>query len=120
MRILVVENHADTRKYLTLYLEAEGHAVRSMDTMAKALKIAPQSDCNVLISDIGLPDGDGWELLRRAEFPSAVYAIAMSGYGMSSDEEKSREAGYRHHLLKPVDIGKLNRALADAEENAPL
>ena len=97
-----------------MYLKGAGHRVMTAATLEEALKAAPDSDCEVLISDIGLPDGDGWELLRQARFPHPIYAIAMSGYGMDTDREKSHAAGYRHHLLKPVDVGQLNKLLAEA------
>lgn len=114
LRILIVENHVDTRRFLAMYLKGAGHRVMTAATLEEALKAAPDSDCEVLISDIGLPDGDGWELLRQARFPHPIYAIAMSGYGMDTDREKSHAAGYRHHLLKPVDVGQLNKLLAEA------
>ena len=70
LRIFVVENHEDTLTALTGYLTQMGHAVRSALTMEDALRKLPLADCDVLISDIGLPDGDGWELLRRGFTPS--------------------------------------------------
>jgi two-component system CheB/CheR fusion protein len=111
---MIVENHADTLKYLAMYLENIGHSVTKAATMSEALKAAPASDCEVLISDIGLPDGDGWELLKRAHFSQPIYAIAMSGYGMDKDRERSHAAGYRHHLLKPMDPAQLDKLLSEA------
>ena len=95
-------------------LQMRGHAVQSVDSMTKALATLPLTDCNVLISDIGLPDGDGWLLLRRLQLPRPVYAIAMSGFGLGADQLKSREAGYRRHLLKPIKPKELDAALAEA------
>jgi len=66
LRIFVVENHADTVKYLRLYLEQLNHVVETARTMTEALAVLAKEKFDVLISDIGLPDGDGWELLRRA------------------------------------------------------
>jgi CheY-like chemotaxis protein len=80
----------------------------------EALDALPEADPEVLVSDIGLPDGDGWELLRRVNLPHGVYAIAMSGYGMASDRERSKAAGFRHHLVKPMDIEQLEPLLAEA------
>ncbi len=121
LRILIVENHTDTRRFLAMYLKGAGHSVTTAASMDEALQAAPDSDCEVLISDIGLPDGDGWELLQRARFPRPIYAIAMSGYGMDTDREKSHAAGYRHHMLKPVAVEQLNTMLAEAsaEQSAP-
>ncbi|HWB61634.1 MAG TPA: response regulator [Chthoniobacteraceae bacterium] len=120
MRILLVENHEDTRKYMAMFLEGIGHRVSTAATMREALRAAPESDCDVLLSDIGLPDGDGWELLKKARFSHPVYAIAMSGFGTIRDEEKSREAGFRRHLLKPIPIEKLEEALEEAARTLDL
>jgi len=114
LRIFVVENHADTLKYLTMYLEQMGHTVESAKTMEEALEALPKADCEVLISDIGLPDGDGWELLERVQLPHPIYAIAMSGFGMNADHAKSKAVGYRHHLLKPMNPDELDAMLEEA------
>jgi CheY-like chemotaxis protein len=70
----------------------------------------------VLISDIGLPDGDGWELMERLGSGGQAprFAIAMSGFGVNADEAKSRAVGYRHHLIKPFDPDKLEEILNEA------
>ena len=114
LRIFIVENHADTLKWLSLYLEQAGHAILSAKTMAEAMQTLPAADCDVLISDIGLPDGDGWELLQSLRLPRPIFAIAMSGLGMNSDRLKSKAAGFRHHLLKPFVPDELDAALEQA------
>ncbi len=114
LRIFVVENHRDTLEYLQMYLEMFGHTVQTADSMTKALATLPRVDCDVLISDIGLSDGDGWMLLHHLQLPRPIYAIAMSGFGMGADQLKSQEAGYRRHLLKPIDPKELDAALAEA------
>lgn len=114
LRIFLVENHPDTLKYLKMYLEDRGHIVLTARSMDEALQALPEADCEVLISDIGLPDGDGWALLREARLSRQIYAIAMSGFGMNADHARSREAGYRHHLLKPFKPAELNSMLEEA------
>lgn len=114
LRVFVVENHADTREFLTFLLEDMGHTVIVADTMTRALRDAPAANCDVLISDIGLPDGDGWELLSRLNLERPMYAIAMSGFGMSSDRLRSKAAGFRHHLVKPMGLEQLETILGDA------
>jgi CheY-like chemotaxis protein len=114
LRIFVVENHADTLKYLRMYLEQMGHEVTSARSMKEALETLADADFDVMISDIGLPDGDGWELLRRAQFDGPVYAIAMSGFGMNADRARSKEAGFRHHILKPFAPDELDSMLEEA------
>ena len=118
LRIFIVENHTDTLKWISRYLESMGHQVLSARTMTEALAALPAADCEVLISDIGLPDGDGWELLRNARLPLSVYAIAMSGFGMNADRAKSKAAGFRHHLLKPFVPRELDDALEEADREA--
>lgn len=115
LRILVVENHADTLKYLRMYLETLGHEVRSAETVQEALNALAAAPCDVMISDIGLPDGDGWDLMRRAQLPSSVYAIAMSGFGMGPDRGRSAAAGYRRHMLKPFTPDQLDEYLEEAQ-----
>ena len=117
MRIFVVENHADTLKYFHFYLQGEGHAVFEARTFSEAFEAIPRLNCDVLISDIGLPDGKGWDLLKRLRdegLSHPPFAIAMSGYGTPEDIDRSREAGFRHHLLKPFSPEKLEVVLEEA------
>ena len=118
LRVFIVENHPDTLKYLQMYLEMMGHTVLTARTMGEALKALPCAECDALISDIGLPDGDGWELLRRVgtNLPRPLYAIAMSGFGLNADHVRSHEAGYRHHLLKPFKPAELDSMLVEAAQ----
>ncbi|RZI98782.1 MAG: response regulator [Rubrivivax sp.] len=116
MRVFIVENHDDTRNILSMLMSAMGHDVRSVGSMQEALEQLPKADADVLLSDIGLPDGDGWELMRRLHLDHPVYAIAMSGYGMAEDRERSLAAGFRYHLVKPMDIEKLEALLAEAAQ----
>ena len=114
LRIFIVENHDDTRFLLGLLLEQLGHTVYAAANVREALAGIPDADCDVLISDVGLPDGNGWELLRRLGGERPRYAVAMSGFGMASDRERSIAAGYRHHLLKPVEPNQLEHLLDEA------
>ena len=116
LRVFVVENHPDTLKYLRMYLETLGHEVSAALTMQDALAALPTSNCDVLLSDIGLPDGDGWELLQRlhGQLPRPVYALAMSGFGLHADQVRSRAVGFRHHLLKPFPPDRLGDLLDEA------
>lgn len=117
LRIFLVENHADTLKWLTLYLQQMGHLVVAARSMEEALAHLPSADCEVLISDIGLPDGDGWQLLHklRETFTKLPrFAIAMSGYGMNADRSKSKAAGYNEHILKPFKANELQAMLDEA------
>jgi two-component system CheB/CheR fusion protein len=114
LRIFIVENHEDTRFLLGLLLEQLGHTVFSAATLHAALAAIPSRRCDVLISDIGLPDGSGWDLITRLGSDRPRYAIAMSGFGQTSDRQRSLGAGYRHHLLKPVEPNQLESLLDEA------
>jgi CheY-like chemotaxis protein len=114
LRIFIVENHDDTRFLLGLLLEQLGHTVASAANVTDALSRIPDAACDVLISDIGLPDGSGWDLMHRLGAGRPRYAIAMSGFGMRSDRDRSLAAGYRHHLLKPVEPNQLEHLLDEA------
>jgi CheY-like chemotaxis protein len=120
LRIFVVENDEDTRRVLTMYLAGKGHAVDGAANLAESVERLRVRQADVLIADIGLPDGNGWELLQRLRangIPVPPYAIAMTGFGRSDDFDKSRAAGFRHHLVKPFDTAKL-LAILDEARNA--
>jgi DNA-binding response OmpR family regulator len=114
LRIFLVEDHKDTLHWLTVYLQQQGHSVRSAATMTEALAALPNANCDVLITDVGLPDGSGWDLLRQAKFSRPVYAIAMTGFGMTTDRMKSKAAGFRYHLMKPFNPAEFDAVLNDA------
>jgi two-component system CheB/CheR fusion protein len=114
LKIFLVEDHEDTLHWLTIYLQQMGHCVRSAASMSAALAALPSANCDVLITDIGLPDGSGWDLLRQAKFNRPVYAIAMTGFGKTTDRIKSKAAGFRHHLLKPFNPDEFDTVLEAA------
>lgn len=114
LRIFVVENHSDTLKWIRLYLEEFGHIVQTAQSLAEALAHFPDSRSQVLMSDIGLPDGTGWELMERLQPSAQIFAIAMSGFGLNADSSRSRAAGFHHHLLKPFKPAELERLLKEA------
>jgi len=114
LNILVVEDDEDTRKWLARYLKDVGHVVATAPTMCDGLTKLAAPPFDVLLSDIGLPDGSGWALLTKVEDRKSLYPIAMSGFGFAEDRAKSKAAGYRHHLLKPFDPDKLLPMLNEA------
>jgi CheY-like chemotaxis protein len=117
LRILVVENHPDTLESLKLYLEDSGHQVITSMTVSEASALLQHSECEVVICDIGLPDGTGWDLMHTInKLPKRVFAVAMSGFGMNADSVRSREAGFRFHLLKPFKAAELDRVLGVASD----
>lgn len=114
LRILVVENHPDTMMSLATYLEALGHVVYCARSQTEGIVTLSHNVVDVLISDIGLPDGDGWELMERADLSANVYCVAMSGFGAAADRARSRAAGYRRHLLKPFNPSEIDAILEEA------
>lgn len=113
LRILLIEDHDATRETLALLLRRRGHRVVQAESCTSALQAASVGAYDLLMSDIGLPDGRGDDLLIRLRLQGfRSPAIALSGYGMESDVQRSREAGFAVHLIKPVSVQELDRALA--------
>jgi DNA-binding NtrC family response regulator len=115
--ILLVEDHQDTAAVLSRALRRKGFRVSTANTVAAAAKLFESERFDLLISDIGLPDGSGIDLLTRMNLVRRIPAIALSGYGMERDLAKSRAAGFIEHLIKPVNLDALcksiERALAE-------
>ncbi len=114
LRILVIENHADTLASLRLYLEDSGHQMATAMTLAQGLHALESGGCEVVICDIGLPDGTGWQLVDVLKANPNIFAIAMSGFGQNADSTRSRAAGFRRHLLKPFRAAELDKVLEEA------
>jgi CheY-like chemotaxis protein len=116
MRVLLVEDHADTNRSLTRLLRRRGYQVESAVDMKSALELTAQHEFDVLVSDLGLPDGSGYDVMRvlvsNAERP--LFGIALTGFGMEEDVRKSREAGFKHHLVKPIDVNKLDTLIQES------
>lgn len=112
MSILLVEDHDATRQTLAVILERRGHHVTQADSVATGYQHAMDGIFDLLMSDIGLPDGRGDELMIRIrDTQPALFGIALSGYGMEADIQRSRNAGFALHLTKPVSLQDLDRAL---------
>ena len=110
--ILLVEDHAPTRAAMTRLLQTLGHTVTAVPDCAGARDAAAGGLCTFLISDLGLPDGHGLDLMRELNGRFRGRAIALSGYGMEDDVAGAIEAGFTTHLTKPVALPALRRALA--------
>ena len=112
--ILLVDDHADTLSAMRRLLERSGHAVQTATTLADARQVAQQQAIDLLISDIGLPDGSGLELVAEllSAAPGKLKAIALSGYGAEDDIRRSKEAGFHAHLTKPINLGALEAVIA--------
>lgn len=115
-RILLVEDHEPTRAPLTRLLVRRGYDVVAVGTAAAALAAADERRFDVVLSDIGLPDSDGFTLMRTLRERHAVCGIALTGYGMDQDVARSNEAGFVDHLTKPISVTTLDRALTKVFE----
>ena len=112
LRILLVEDHADTARLMRQLLVADGHAVESAASVAEGLRLAAGHKFDLLLSDLGLPDGTGADLMRTLRRGgSDLSGIVLSGYGQDQDVAQSRDAGFAAHLVKPVSPEKLNDAI---------
>ncbi|HEX3357240.1 MAG TPA: ATP-binding protein [Tepidisphaeraceae bacterium] len=118
LRILVVEDHADTAAVLMMLLKSTGHHVKTAGTAAAALKVAETEPLDLVVSDLGLPDTTGYDLMRQLHVRFGIKGIAMSGYGMDDDIRKSRDAGFVEHIVKPVNFGILDQIIRRVAGNA--
>ncbi len=113
LRILLVEDHADTARMLARLLEANGHKVHVAGTIESAAQLAGQNagSIDMVVSDLGLPDGSGLDLMRLLKRQYGLRGIALSGHGMEDDIRRSIEAGFSEHITKPVNSAHLEEAL---------
>lgn len=109
--VLLVEDHEPTRLMLERLLTRRQFVVHSVGSLAGARAAFPSKQYELLISDIGLPDGSGYELMREFRQNSKIVGIALTGYGMEADVSSAREAGFMIHLTKPIDASLLDSAL---------
>ena len=119
--ILIVDDNADAARTLAQFLRAKGHRVRVAADGAAALMMAGADAPRVLLLDIGLPDMDGYELARKMRnLPGTRHclSVALTGYGRPEDRQRSREAGFDHHLTKPVNPQELMKLINSVEAQA--
>jgi two-component system CheB/CheR fusion protein len=120
LRILVVDDNQDSAETLALLLTFSGHDVRVAHEGDTALETASAFLPQVIILDIGLPKMDGYEVARRLraqpQFKNC-YLIALTGYGQDEDRQRSKEAGFDHHMVKPVDPVELQSLIQDVAKD---
>ncbi|PYJ89353.1 MAG: hypothetical protein DME70_02255 [Verrucomicrobia bacterium] len=115
MRVLLVEDHEDTNRSLTLLLRRRGYHVQPAHSVQAALEAAAHEQFDVLVSDIGLPDGSGIDLMEKLKNDHPIFGIALTGFGMEDDLRKSHDVGFHHHLVKPVDLNRLDALIQQAD-----
>ena len=105
-RVLLVEDHDDTRRVLARLLASFGFVVTSAATVKEAIDASQHQRFDLLVSDIGLPDGSGLDVMKHMARLN-VTGIALSGFGQDEDLQRSRDAGFTIHLTKPVSLQAL-------------
>jgi signal transduction histidine kinase/CheY-like chemotaxis protein len=116
-RILVVDDQPDSADSLSMLLQALGHDVDTAYDAERAIELAGTMLPDVILLDIGMPRIDGYEACRRIRSGTGgekMRIVALTGWGQEEDRQKSREAGFDQHLMKPVDMGQLTRLLESA------
>jgi CheY-like chemotaxis protein len=110
-RILLIEDHEPTRMALTHLLSRRQFRVSSAGNSAEAINICAREKFDLVISDIGLPDGSGNDLMIKLRDNYGLKGIALTGYGMEQDAKRSLASGFVLHLVKPVNVQSLEKAL---------
>jgi len=112
-KILLVDDHEDTCTGMRMILERRGYRVETAHDVESALARADDYPFELLISDLGLPDRTGFDLMKELKLRrgDTFRGVALSGFGMESDIEKSMEAGFEEHLIKPVNLERLSEIL---------
>jgi two-component system CheB/CheR fusion protein len=112
-KILVVDDHEDTCTGMRMILERRGYRIETAHDVQSALEVAEDFPFELLISDLGLPDGTGFDLMKelKRRRGDSFRGVALSGFGMESDIERSMEAGFEEHLIKPVNLERLSEIL---------
>jgi PAS domain S-box-containing protein len=112
LHVLVVEDHEDTARVLEKVLRQMGHEVEACSTVATACQKLQERQFDVILTDIGLPDGSGIDFIKVARGICQTPAVALTGYGTAEDIDKCLQAGFEEHLTKPIDIDRLQKALS--------
>jgi CheY-like chemotaxis protein len=121
-RILIVDDNMDAAASLGLLLRLTGNEIRTAHDGLEAVQVAEEFLPDVIVLDIGLPKLDGYEVvdrIRRASWGQDMVLIAATGWGQEADRHRSRESGFDHHLVKPVNPAALMQLLASIENTAP-
>lgn len=116
-RILVVDDHKDAARVLGILLNSLGHEVQTANDGRQALDAMASFRPEIVFCDIGLPNIDGYEVARRVRQQrdlDGIKLVALTGWGQDQDKQRTREAGFDHHLVKPVAVKTLRELLAAA------
>jgi hypothetical protein len=111
VRLLLVEDHDDTARTLSRLMEQRGYAIEVAGTVAAGLSAVKEREFDLLICDIGLPDGTGMDLIAKIKQNHKTPAIAVTGFGMQQDIDRALEVGFDAHLTKPINLQKLEATI---------
>jgi CheY-like chemotaxis protein len=106
-----VDDHIDTCTGMKMMLERRSYRVTIAHTADQAVAKAGHQDFDLVISDIGLPDRSGYELMKELSTTKGLRGIALSGFGMENDVSRARAAGFSEHLTKPINFDRLEEAI---------
>jgi CheY-like chemotaxis protein len=110
-RVLVVDDHVDTCTGMKMMMERRGYRVTIAHTADQAVEKTEHEEFDLVISDIGLPDRSGYELMQELGATKNLRGIALSGFGMENDVSRARAAGFSEHLTKPINFDRLDEAI---------
>jgi DNA-binding response OmpR family regulator len=110
-RILVVDDSADSNLAVAKLLSQRGYEVRTASTCAAAVAAVEEAPVDLLLCDLGLPDGDGCDLLRQLRDVHGLQGIAITGAGEPDDVSRCMDAGFAAHILKPIQFDRLTAAI---------
>jgi len=118
-RVLVVDDHFDTCTGMKMMLERRGYRVTVAHTADQAVERTRHEEFDLVISDIGLPDRSGYELMQELSTTKGLRGIALSGFGMENDVSRARAAGFSKHLTKPINFDRLEESIQNLLEPEP-
>jgi len=116
-RVLVVDDNKDSAQTLAMMLKIMGNDIRTAHDGLEAVEKAQEYLPNVILLDLGMPKLNGYDVCRRIReeaWGSSMVIIALTGWGQAEDRQRTKEAGFDHHLVKPVDVAKLQELLGEA------
>ncbi len=119
LKLMLVEDHRDTAAVMSRLLKSLGHEVVIADSIGRALELAGQTPLDLVLSDLGLPDGSGLDLMRELRGRFGLAGVAISGYGMEDDLDRAKKAGFFAHLTKPVSFQQVQAILQQFSATNP-
>ncbi len=119
IKLLLVEDHADSARALVRLLESRGYTIETVPSVATGLEAMNREKYDLLLCDLGLPDGSGIDFIQKVREKNSIPAIALTGFGMQQDVERAQQAGFNLHLTKPVNLQRLESAIWKLLQDKP-